>query len=61
MDIKKDSELLQKQCGAMQNKYNEIIKADPDIEDYSFGIQMKKFLDQAKKDTDKSVNENANV
>ena len=45
----------------MQKQYDQIIKADPDIEDYPFGIQMKKFLDQAKIDVDKAVAENANV
>ena len=45
----------------MQKKFEDIIKADPDIEDYPFGIQMKKFLNQAKIDVDKACAENENV
>ena len=45
----------------MQKRFDEIIKADPDIEDYPFGIQMKKFLSQAKTDVDKACAENESV
>lgn len=54
-DVEKDSEQLKTQCEANIKMFNNICKADPDIEDYAYGKNMKKFLEKAKDETAKAV------